>query len=120
MLVGATFINPSFPPDSQAFKHGNKNYPAELRTYYTSQNPYMHNHIGRPYVCTFRMVSAGEPNATELTDCVLLALASNLRPRVPDDFTYAPYARRVRSVFQDFLPQTTSIKHLRNSSTHDD
>jgi hypothetical protein len=103
MLVGTTFINPSFPHEVQSFKYGNPNYPEELRDYYTSQHPYMQNQIGNPYVCTYRMLSPTEPDAKELTDCVLQAFASNLRPRVPDDFTHASYVRRVHAIFRDFL-----------------
>lgn len=101
MLVGSMFINPTFK--GKGFPDGNPNYPVELRKHYTSQHPYMEQHVGAPYVCSFNMLSLAQPNITELEWCIRTALNSTLRPRIPDEFTHDSYSKRVRHIFALFL-----------------
>ncbi|EKX33613.1 hypothetical protein GUITHDRAFT_147789 [Guillardia theta CCMP2712] len=95
MMVGAMYLNPSFP-------NKNSDYPEELKSFYTSQHPYMAEH-GGAYVCSFNMISRSEPDQAQLYQCVERALRSKLEPQIPRHFTREEYESRVRSIFARYL-----------------
>ena len=59
-----------------------------------SQHPWAAENIGEPYVCSYK-----ENDAKSLGACIDKALASNLAPLVPVEFTHEAYMKRVKGVF---------------------
>mmetsp|Transcript_22492 Transcript_22492/g.50680 ORF Transcript_22492/g.50680 Transcript_22492/m.50680 type:complete len:520 (-) Transcript_22492:59-1618(-) len=95
MLVGVMYLNPSFP-------QRNSEYPDELKSFYTSQHPYMAQHGGN-YVCSFDMLSRSMPDKQQLHQCVDKALRTKLEPQIPRDFTREEYEARVRRIFTRYM-----------------
>ena len=82
---GCMYLNPIY---SQPFLR------EQTKLSYTSQHPYVADTIGSPYVCSFHL-----DRRAELKQCVEAALASNLPPFIPNDFTKVAYFTRVQKIF---------------------
>jgi hypothetical protein len=69
-------------------------YPTPVRNAFESQHPYAEKVIGHPYVCSYHIA---DPD--ELLKCVDYALRVDLPPRLPEDFEWTHYLKRVKTLF---------------------
>lgn len=76
-------------------------YPKPVKDVYHSQHPYLRSVIGHPYVCDAKL-----DDVPSYVACVQQALRGpDLAPVVPDDFTPEAYRNRLRTIFDEFLPE---------------
>jgi len=79
MAAGCMYINPTLERPVKGSK---------------SQHPWAEEHVGEPYVCSYK-----ENDAESLNACISKALSANLPPLVPTEFTSEVYRERVKSIF---------------------
>ncbi len=82
---GAAFLNPTFDTPRAGF--------------FTSQHPFLSEHVGAPYVCDFRWEAP-----ETLAACARAALdGPPLAPVIPAALSEAAHAARVRDIFGPLL-----------------
>jgi len=79
IAAGCMYINPSLNTPVKGSK---------------SQHPWAADNIGEPYVCSYE-----ENDADSLNVCIAKAMAANLTPLVPAEFTPDVYLQRVKTIF---------------------
>ncbi|CAM9243725.1 unnamed protein product [Ectocarpus fasciculatus] len=65
---------------------------------YNSQHPFLAQHVGEPYVCSFE-----QHNAYAAVECARRALEQDLSPMIPQELTKEAHATRVRAIFEPLM-----------------